>query len=80
METAADEPDSAAANPLIVETLSACASAAEWLSALEREPGALGMTERAEIGRLDLEVSCWKNESTPVCADAVAVGAIEPVD
>lgn len=80
MTTTADEPDSGLANPLIIATLSECTSTAEWLSALEREPGALGMTERAEIGRLDLEVSCWGNESTPVCADAIAIGALDPVE
>ena len=76
METAAAETDPERANPLIVETLSACASADEWLAALEAHPGAMGLTERAEIGNLDLEAACWRHEGTPVCADAIETGRI----
>lgn len=78
METAATETDIEAADPLIVNTLSACSGANEWLAALEVHPGAMGLTERAEIGNLELEVVCWGHEDTPVCEDAIDAGRIEP--
>jgi hypothetical protein len=78
METAATETDPETANPLIVDTLSACVTADEWLAALEAHPAAMGMTETAEIGDLDLRVACWRNEDTPVCVDAIETGRIEP--
>jgi hypothetical protein len=78
METAAAETDIEAADPLIVDTLSACSGADEWLTALEAHPGAMGLTERAEIGNMDLEVACWGHEDTAVCQDAINAGRIEP--
>ena len=38
----------------------------------------MGLTERAEIGNLELEVVCWGHEDTPVCQDAIDAGRIEP--
>lgn len=76
METAAAEPDNIAAEPLIVDTLSACGSADEWLTALEEHPGAMGLTERAEIGDLDLQSACYDNGDTPVCEDAASNGRL----
>jgi hypothetical protein len=69
MEAAAAEPDPAAADPLIVRTLDACASVDEWLEALRRHPGAMGLTERAEIGDLDVQSVCFGSEDTRVCVE-----------
>jgi hypothetical protein len=77
MEMAAAETNVEAADPLIGDTLSACSSADEWLAALEEHPGAMGLTARAEIGNMDLEVVCWGNEGTPVCQDAIDTDRIE---
>ncbi|MBB5787232.1 hypothetical protein [Jiangella mangrovi] len=74
MQAAAAEPDPAAADPLIVATLSACSTAAAWLDALRAHPAAMGLSDQAEIGRLELRASCYGNEATPVCADAQKKG------
>lgn len=74
MRTAADEPDNEKANPLITRTLSECTTVDEWLTALEHHPAAMGLTERAEIGDLDVQVACSGHEQTPVCEDAVEQG------
>lgn len=76
METAAAELDSAAADPLIIATLSECGTADEWLAALEQHPGAMGLTERAEIGDFNLLAACVGQLETPVCADAAEKGRI----
>lgn len=70
MTKAADEPDSALAEPLIIGTLTACTSVDEWLSELERQPSAMGLTERATLGRIDLSVACFRAPTTSVCVDA----------
>lgn len=74
MTRAAQERDGSRANPLILKSLSACSDVDEWLSELERQPAAMGLTERADIGRLDLVVACGGAPSTPVCVDADARG------
>jgi hypothetical protein len=78
MDTAAAELDPDRADPLIIETLSACSSADEWLAALEERPGAMGLTERATIDDGSLEVACFADGAagTPVCDDAEADGRL----
>jgi len=80
MREAADEPDPDAADPLIFATLSACSNADEWLAALREYPAAFGLTERAEIGALELQLACsYSDPATPetsVCVDAVNRGLI----
>jgi hypothetical protein len=70
MTKAADEPDSTLAEPLIISTLTACTSVDEWLSELERQPSAMGLTAQARLGRIDLSVVCFRAPTTPVCIDA----------
>lgn len=79
MRLAGHETDVEAANPLIVATLSSCSTADEWLAALREYPRALGLTERAEIGAVDLEAACYFSDeaaAAPVCVDAVDRGLI----
>ncbi len=74
MATAAAERDSAAADPLIDATLYACSTVDEWLQALERYPAAMGATDKAELGELDVKVACYQKHEAPVCKDAVLRG------
>lgn len=67
MEEAATISDPAAADPVLVRTLASCETAEQWLEALRRNPGAMGLNERAEIGDLDLQAACFGHEDTPVC-------------
>lgn len=70
MSTAADVPMTEDIGPYIAETLNVCETSEAWLEALREHPGAMGLTERAEIGQLDLEVACYDDAETPVCIDA----------
>lgn len=74
MMRAAQERDGSRATPLILASLSACSDADEWLSELERQPAVMGLTERADIGRISLVAACGGAPSTPVCVDATARG------
>jgi hypothetical protein len=76
MREAAAETDPTAANPLIVDTLSACSTADEWLAGLREHPGAMGLTERAEFSDERLRAPCYGNEATPVCRDAAEGGRL----
>lgn len=82
MRAAAAEPvDSTRIQPLLTQTLYQCSTAEEWLEALRAHPGALGMTERAEIGNLDIQVMCYtlnaEQIASPMCMDAYALGLAE---
>ncbi len=77
MEAAAAEPDSAKAKPLIVETLTVCPDADQWLAALREHPAAMGLNERAEIGPVDLLAACGSAPTTPVCTDARERGMLD---
>lgn len=70
--------DPAAADPLIIKTLSACETVDEWYAGLVENPAAFGLTDSAEIGLNDMEVrnACYGNEDAPVCADATEQGRI----
>lgn len=74
MSKAADEPDSAAAEPLIRDTLTVCETATKWLNSLERYPGAMGLTDDAEIEVDNLRIACAQYETFPVCRDAIEQG------
>lgn len=78
MDTAAAELDPDRADPLIIDTLSACSSADEWLAAPEEDPGAMGLTARATISDVSLDVACAADPAagTPVCEDAEADGRL----
>lgn len=77
MAAAAAEPDSTRADPLIRQTLSACTSVDEWLAALRRHPGAMGLNERAEIGDIEVQSACYGHEHRPVCRDALERGILK---
>jgi len=51
-------------------TLEACTTGDEWIAGLRQQPDALGLTDRAEIGRADLEFMCEAEASrtTPACS------------
>lgn len=74
MQAAADEPDSDRADTLIRTSLDECSGVDEWLSALDEHPGALGLTEHAVIGALDLRAACFPSPDSTVCQDANARG------
>ncbi|NWN88171.1 MAG: hypothetical protein HLX51_06465 [Micrococcaceae bacterium] len=76
MQTAAAETDPVAADPLIIETLSACETADEWLAALDEHPGAMAYTDDAEIDDSALITPCYAQPDTPVCEDAEAQGRL----
>lgn len=67
MQRAATITDSAEADPVLIHSLTTCGTADQWLEALRRNPGAMGLNERAEIGDIDLRSACYGNEDTPVC-------------
>jgi hypothetical protein len=75
---------SAAAAPVVadeevqelIESLTVCETAEKWLEAVRREPGAMGLTEDADIGDLELQVACYGQEGTPVCRDAADAGRL----
>lgn len=60
----------------LVDSLTACETADQWLEGIRQVPGAMGLTERAEIGDLDLQVVCYGHEETPVCKDAAEDGRL----
>lgn len=72
MATAAAEPDSTAAQPLIEATLSSCSTAREWLAALRLHPAAMGVSGPEFISEMDLEIACAGDNvaAAPVCVDA----------
>lgn len=78
------EPNGAAiepSDPLVVATLTECASLAEWRGGLEAHPMALDYQKASEIGpgniRSDLLILCGTEQSaTPVCADAKNLGIL----
>lgn len=78
MATAAAEPDSTAAQPLIEATLSSCSTAREWLAALRLHPAAMGVTGPEFISEMDLEIACGAENiaGTPVCVDARDTGIL----
>jgi len=71
---AAREIDATAAEPLIAETLNACVTVDEWMSALASHPGMMGMTEGYIPRLLDLETVCYEYIDSAACQDALARG------
>lgn len=66
---ASNEVNSDAAEPLIRRTLEACQSTNEWLSALAKYPGVMGMVEGYIPSVTDIEVACGVHPDTAVCKD-----------
>lgn len=66
MSAAADEPDPDAADPLIEESAYACESAEEWEAALAEHPGAMGLTERADVSG-SINTVCYSVPDAPAC-------------
>jgi hypothetical protein len=68
-------------DPAMEKTLMECSTAAEWLVALRRYPGAMGLTTQATIGSLDIQAACrWFGDAgsqTPVCRDAEDSGLLD---
>ena len=60
----------------IHESVVACDSVAEWLTALRMYPDAMGLKGPEFVGQIDIEIACSKelNRPTPVCLDAVELG------
>ena len=74
--------DGADTNALELGPLTACGSVDDWLLAAADNPGALGLTELADItAEFDIAPRCSvlvaTARATPVCQDAVARGLIE---
>jgi len=68
MSTAADEIDPVLADPLIQETAYTCETGEEWEAALQEHPGAMGLTEQADLSG-SLEMVCFTVPDAPACAD-----------
>lgn len=66
---ASNEVDSEAAETLIRRTLEACHDTNEWLSALAKYPGVMGMVEGYIPSVTDIEVACGVHPDTAVCED-----------
>ncbi|MDZ5077881.1 hypothetical protein [Nesterenkonia sp. HG001] len=66
MSAAADEPDPDAADPLIKDTAYACDSPEEWEAALAEYPGAMGLTERADVSG-SINTVCYSVPDAPAC-------------
>ena len=66
MRAAADEPDPEAADPLIKETAYACETSEEWEAALAEYPGAMGLTERADLSQ-SINTVCHFSPDAPAC-------------
>jgi len=66
---AANEVDSEAAETLIRRTLEACQGTNEWLSAVAKYPGVMGMVEGYIPSVTDIEVACGVHPDTAVCTD-----------
>ncbi|MBB2997498.1 hypothetical protein [Paeniglutamicibacter cryotolerans] len=66
---AANEVNSEAAEMLIRRTLEACQETNEWLSAVAKYPGVMGMVEGSIPSVTDIEVACMIHPDTAVCKD-----------
>lgn len=77
MSTAADEPGSTVAEPLIVATLSECGNAGEWMGALRQFPAAMGYRSAAVVDEISIQSACYGYETTPTCSDAAARGMLD---
>lgn len=67
MSAAADETDPELADPLIQESAYACESPEEWEAALEEYPGAMGLTEQADVSG-SINTVCYTVPDAPACA------------
>ncbi|MGV2855393.1 hypothetical protein ACNPON_17585 [Glutamicibacter sp. AGC13] len=70
---AAKETDSDASELLIRETLEACSTVNEWLSALQDNPGVMGMVDHYIPSSTDVQVACMNYPGAAVCEDAASL-------
>lgn len=66
-------------DPSVTAALTSCDDVDDWLAALKKHPKAMGLTEKATVGDLEVQIVCHPavNRSHPVCADAVAKGIVK---
>ena len=74
VSAAADVMDNDLAEPLIAASLDACGSVNEWMSALQKHPGAMGMIDGYIPQLLDLQTVCYTYIKSKVCQDALSLG------
>lgn len=68
MRTASREPDSTLAEPLIMYTTQACGSKLEWIAAVKRFPGAMGMMDYTNAqAAQSWEIVCYDAPAAPAC-------------
>lgn len=68
MRTAAREPDSTLAEPLIMATTQACGSKAAWITAVKKFPAAMGMMSFTNAeARQSWELVCSDTPTAPAC-------------
>lgn len=65
---------------LIVDSLSICQTADEWMEMLKAYPGAMGMTDESFINDDDFVFACFDNPQTAVCRDAVETGRMPALE
>lgn len=73
-EQAATEVDYLAAEQLIQRTLEVCQDTNEWLSAVEKYPGVMGMVDGAIPSVSDIQIACSAYPDTAVCTDFQRLG------
>lgn len=77
-DTAADDAD---LDALELPALTACTTAAEWLSAAQENPEAAGLTSPEDVDRWTLQARCRESfpegRATPACQDGIATGIVE---
>ena len=74
MQRAASEPSFEESERLLIETLSQCQTADEWLHVLKAHPGAIGVTDESFVTEDDFVLACWDNVDHRVCQDAISTG------
>lgn len=71
MEALAGGDDVDPSDPLMRETLTACADVPEWLGAVQIHPEAFEVTQETQVGRIEVQTACiGENLDLPVCVDA----------
>ncbi|WP_426734425.1 hypothetical protein [Glutamicibacter sp. 2E12] len=66
--------DADAAEVLIEKTLENCSTVNEWMSALQKYPGVMGMVDGYIPSVTDLQVACINYPQSAVCKDAMKLG------
>ena len=74
MQRAEAETDFEESERLLMETLSRCQTADEWIRTLQAHPGAIGVTDESFVTDEDFVLVCWDNVDRRVCQDAIDTG------